>query len=1340
MEGDPEESDEDVEEQDGPAVLWEKCFQQSIFIDLSEDESLHLSDLESSFAVHLSQAESAPSEASIHFTGAELSDVDENSSECSSEREVDSKTKSSALRLNGQRPDTLQNEASLPQGNEDPGQNTSDEDQDDLPYDSDLGSPYFNHTARSDSDMNSDGIETKHANPEGPVLLEFIQRETNISEHAVSVESNAREPVARLQEEQNTKQESFLNVSNPCEAARLFTGPADDNHRPDLNHLLLRHFSQDELLCSGRLIEAETLPEVSLLESVDETVRSWAPTHNSVEIATNDRSRTRSSSCYNEINQSFCQEYDERTRENSQIAPKASEVEVGVVNSTDPDSLTSNSRSLDSKQGSREDNKADVEEQSGQDDQVQRIPLVRTRSFSEMKYGQGRVHYPQPDFSKVASKVKIPKTPPGPARPVAQCASTMHRVQSSPGILGVISRVLEDSVQPAETPYVFKDQDKPDAPALVDHLQAEYDKLLTRYAEAENLIDQMRLGTKPQEPSEVMFYLESGDHQVILGEGSHLGSLAPHLPLSDTLGEKTETTPRSNNEELDVASSNQPDQERPSDGEMMTTDLREIVSQFMQKVAEFKLSASNKSVSTAEQQMMLRSMMEAQDQLERKYISKKEEHRVLEMQNYMGLSRNTGTFDPNRLVEGDIFRIGMHLEDVKEIVDRNVCEQMSPPHPSSTPAEVPSVKVSPHCLFTASPPQCLHEGQSAVFSTAGYEMERQKEKEKQEEEEVSEVRAEGGLRQSSELTTTESQRSNAGQSDGHSQSSQGSLDGLNLTAEDGDYNEEEKSSALSEGLDPSKDLAFPGRTSSPSRQRPWTAERSKCVFNSCDLADCVSLAVEVSCSADAPKDPDTQGLSEPPLNTLSLSQRIVSPETDSGFGSSYLNQLVGGPFQANLHTDSLQSRTDGLSSSDSEGSCSNQQTTIHSAALTVQWRASTHPSEQTQACGAASAVELWVESITKEPSVMLSGSDPSLHTHLQHHHHLSEHLLSNSMDIEQRERHLSSCSCNSEALLALQSEVSRLKKDLEEGLVQLPHLEQKMDYLTSKYRQERRPKTRSRTHHRSASNSLLKQSSSRQNGSNPSASLGKIEDWISSDLDPSKSKGLDSDDTACSEIMLQFSHSPVGSRRGCGSGCTGPEVQHNLKRALNSNRGSEKNCSVKTSVLRTSSLKEGKDGLPYSNAKQRLQTAARETFYSKERWSLLSSPPPQKPLLQVNYGSSSSLPASYKLRELTLDTLSHQWKRSSQSDSALLPSNVYFQRTPSPFSLPSKTGSRTSRCRGSKEEEMSRTLDQAIEMARSMKRTTDHMAKRLSADLAKAQLHRKPHNLQPLGGRKHHDL
>lgn len=103
---------------------------------------------------------------------------------------------------------------------------------------------------------------------------------------------------------------------------------------------------------------------------------------------------------------------------------------------------------------------------------------------------------------------------------------------------------------------------------------------------------------------------------------------------------------------------------------------------------------------------MLRRILEAQDQLERRYISKKEEHRALEMQNYMGLSRNTGTFDPNRHIEGDIFRIGMHLEDIKEMIDRNIREQMqiSPPRFSSTPTSAKDLlEAKPPSRATPSP-------------------------------------------------------------------------------------------------------------------------------------------------------------------------------------------------------------------------------------------------------------------------------------------------------------------------------------------------------------------------------------------------------------------------------------------------------------------------------------------------------------------------------------------------------------------------------------------------------------------------------------------------------------
>ncbi|XP_075954208.1 uncharacterized protein aknad1 [Anarhichas minor] len=1338
MEGEAEESDGDVQLEDKPTVLWEKYIQQSIFVDLSEDESLHLSDLENSLALRLSQAESAASEASIHLSGStELSALDVTSSESSivissqSENVVESKTKSSILHVSAQRPNTIQDEPPLK--HEDPGQDTSDEDQDDLPFDGDLGSPYFNQTANLEGNMSSDGSGTVRASPDVTGMLECKTRDRDdIVERLVSAERYAEKPATLSQEDANTKRDDLFDAPKPSEVAPSWPCPSD------IDQILLRHFSQEELLRPFRPIEAETLPEVSLLESVDDTVFSWAPTHNSTTINSN---HSDSPACNSEINQSFCcDRTDERSAsEKKSSSEEEAEREIAPVTSAASDSIVSSSARLHSEQGSEDTSAVDVEKQekAEEDERVQRVPLVRTRSFIDMKYGQGQVHYPLPDFSKIAPKVKIPKTPNGPARPVPQSPTTMQRAQSSPMMLEVINRVLEDSVQPSVKPYMFKDEDKESAPALVHHLQAEYDKLLTKYAEAENLIDQMRIGTNAQPSSEPMLYLAYDDHhQGNLAEGSHLGSVASHLPPSENFGKKQETTPQSNNQVMNTTSIRQPE-EGPSDGERMTAELKDIISQFMQKVEGFKLSVSIMSASTAEQQMMLRSIMEAQDQLQREYISKKEQHRALEMQNYMGLSRKTGIFDPNRLVEGDIFRIGMHLEDIKEMIDKNVCEQISPPHSSSTPTSMKEMLLmtpSPLCMPTPSPPPCLHEEPRAGFSTVGYKMETQKEEEKEEEvEEASGVHGDEGFQQRSERITTDSLLKNTGHSCWHSRSSLGSLEGLEIPTTEA---EDERSSVSSEVIDHSNILAYLSRGSSSARQREWTRDRRSSpdsVLNAvgeCDLGDRVSLAVDVSSSADAPRDSDSHILLEPPLNTSSVSQRIVSPETDSGFGSSYLNQSASGPFQPNLLTESGPSQNDGLSSSDSEGSCSNLQTAIHSASLTSQRWASPYPSVRTQSPGAAADVERWVESTTKEPSVRLQGAERSLPARL--HHHISEPVLSTAMDTEERGSPLYSCSCNSEAIQALQSEVSRLKKDLEEGLVQLPHLSQKMDYLTSEYRQdrqERKSKTRPRTHHRSDCNSVWKPSSSTQNVSNLSSSQVRIEDWISSDMDPS----TDSGDTAGAEIMLQFHHSPVESRRG--SVRSAPEFQYKLHEALQSNRGSEGNDLVKTSGLTNSILKGGKAS--DSHAKQRPQTVM-ESFNSKERWSLFTSPSLQKPLLQVSYGSSSSLPASYKVREPPLRSMSHHRKRSTQSDTALLPSNVYFQRTPSPASVPSKTGSRTGRRRGTKESEMNRTLDQAIEVARSMKRTTDRMAKRLSADLAEAHPHRRVHSVQPQGGRKHH--
>ncbi|XP_037315160.2 microtubule organization protein AKNA-like [Pungitius pungitius] len=1287
MEGDAEDSEEECRVEGRPTVLWQKCIQQSIFVDLSEDESLHLSDLESSLASCVSQTESAASEPSIHLSGSmELSALDDTSSASSivnssqSDRMVESKTKSSILHVSAQRPNTIQDETPLK--NEDSGQQTSDEDQEDLPFDGDLGSPYFNQTANSEGKMSSDGIETVHAGPDVAGMLECKTRDKDdIVKRLVSVERYAEKPAASSQADANA---NLVDASKPREVAQSSPRPSG------IDQLLLRHFSREELLQPCRLIEAETLPEVSLLESVDDTVFSGAPTHISTTMSGH---LSGSSPCNSEMNQSVC---SDRTGGKRTRLEEEAERDIPAVPSADSDSISSSSASIHSEQCSG-DASALYEEQQEKatvGEQDLKFPLVRTRSFSEMKYGQGQVHYRLPDFSKVSPKVKIPKTPNGPARSVPQSPRTMHRAQSSPGVLEVINRVLEDSVQPSVKPYVFKDEDKRSPPALVHHLQAKYDKLLTKYAEAENRIDQMRIGNNAPPSSEAMPYLNGDDDQDNLVEGSHLGSVARHLPPSENFGEKQETVPQINNPVMNTTPCCQPE-EGPSDGERMTTELKDVISQFTQKVEGFQLSVSIMSVSTAEQQVMLRSILEAQDQLEREYISKKEEHRALEMQSYKGLSRKTGIFDPNRLVEGDIFRIGMQLEDIKEMIDRNVCEQISPPHSSSTPTpmkEMLQMKPYPLRMPTPSPPPSLHEGPSAAFSIVGNKMEAQKEAEV---EEAIEVHVDSFLESHSYC---------------HSRSSPGSLEG-----------DDQRISVSSELTHRSNILANLSGSNLSSRER--TRDSVLNPLGDCDPRECVSLAVEVSTSANAPRDSERHVPLDPPLNTSSVSQRIISPETDSGFGSSYLNQSPSGPFQPNLLTESGRPQDVGLSSLDSEGSFSNLQTAIQTASLSSQRWASPHPSVQTQSCGvaAAAAVERWVESTTKEPSIGLQAPERSLAARL--HRHVSEPVLITAMDSEERGSPPYSCSCNSEAILALQSEVTRLKKDLEEGLVQLPHLAHKMDFLTSKYRRNRQERRSEKTHHGQDYSSVWKPSLSiTQNVS--SCSQMRIEDWISSDMD----KGTDRSDTAGSEIMLEIPGSAAESIRGRVP--SAHESQYKLHEALQSNRGSE--GSGLSGVTR-SILKGGKTSDRYAQPK-----TAVDSFYSKERWSPFTSPSLQKPLLQVAYGSSSSLPASYKVKEPSARPMSSHRKRSTQSDTALLPSNVYFQRTPSPSSLPSKTGSRPGRRRGTTEVEMNRTLDRAIEVARSMKRTTDQMARRLSADLAEAHCHSRVHSVHPQGGRKPH--
>lgn len=329
------------------------------------------------------------------------------------ENVTEGKTGSSKLPMSPQRPNTLQNELPQKPGCGESGGNTSDEDQEDLPYDGDIGSPYFNQTTSSEE--NSDGGNTVHGSPDPPAPLESFHKDANTDEEKSSAASEA------------------TGVAKPCSGLT------------NINHLLLQHFSQEDLLGSGRLIEAETLPEVSLLESVDDTVVSFSAS------AENLRKQTES--------------FEERSdsKSNNESSEVKTEMEIDHPTSNASASSNQSIQNANADLLELDDKKEDV--------RIQTVPLMRTRSLGEIKYGQGKVHYRLPDFSKVASKVKIPKAPSGPVKPVPPCSDSVHRAQSSPDILDVISRVLEDFVHPSEKPYVFNANDRQTPSVPLHHLQ-----------------------------------------------------------------------------------------------------------------------------------------------------------------------------------------------------------------------------------------------------------------------------------------------------------------------------------------------------------------------------------------------------------------------------------------------------------------------------------------------------------------------------------------------------------------------------------------------------------------------------------------------------------------------------------------------------------------------------------------------------------------------------------------------------------------------------------------------------------------------------------------------------
>nr|XP_035977794.1 LOW QUALITY PROTEIN: microtubule organization protein AKNA [Halichoerus grypus] len=339
-------------------------------------------------------------------------------------------------------------------------------------------------------------------------------------------------------------------------------------------------------------------------------------------------------------------------------------------------------------------------------------------SSDASKYGRGQLNYPLPDFSKVGPRVRFPKDesyhppkarsysgqPQGPARPL---------IFKSPA--EIVQEVLLSSGEtcPAKDPppthpitRVPQEFQTPEqATKLVHQLQEDYHKLLTKYAEAENTIDQLRLGAKvnlysdqPQ-PSHSM-------HTGTVPQGTKVLSFSIPQPHSVLQWSGPAQAPQTSGTsgwpsaqgDLNPSSSapawllENPGITRDQPSAERTQELAAQASRFVAKVEAFAGLMRAGRLTAQDQLKVFQRLKDVHTALEEEYLKACREQQPA--QQLAGSQGTPGKFDPGRELEEKIFQLGIRLEELKDHMDQN---QQEPERVGSdcTPDSLPA-SPSPH--------------------------------------------------------------------------------------------------------------------------------------------------------------------------------------------------------------------------------------------------------------------------------------------------------------------------------------------------------------------------------------------------------------------------------------------------------------------------------------------------------------------------------------------------------------------------------------------------------------------------------------------------------------------
>ncbi|KAM6975905.1 LOW QUALITY PROTEIN: uncharacterized protein akna [Tautogolabrus adspersus] len=467
---------------------------------------------------------------------------------------------------------------------------------------------------------------------------------------------------------------------------------------PQISPLLL-HFTAEEITAAPG-IEAETLPELSSIESIQESPRSHKSLKSSPRPEEKLRASPQPAAMFSEDVVSNCHSKETNGSLSGMVKPgkhhKQPTPSQRKTKKHPPEASHSRTRCLGT-------GRADSSRQITPCDRELREPRSRSNAAKVDESMREPLSYRTPDFSKVEPRVRFPKggyTPPKSGRSVKResLAPEPPVVFKSPAeiVKEVLLNTPDGSPEPSGScraqscaplsivPQEFRSQQQ--AITLSEQLQENYNILLTKHAEAKNTIDRLRLGAKVNlysDPPKPGHLVQSGLNR----EPSKVMTLDfPQAQRAEINSASLHPNGPSPQRSKFIRSPSATSSQGPQLGQQLASILDSEAEKFLQQLHTFEDLLKTKQLKPVEQMEGVSQLAEGLDSLERGYLMARDEHKLLLQQ-----GAEIGYFDPERELEGRIFQCGLSMEEVKEHVEQMpeeppTCEAPPTPQPDLIPS------------------------------------------------------------------------------------------------------------------------------------------------------------------------------------------------------------------------------------------------------------------------------------------------------------------------------------------------------------------------------------------------------------------------------------------------------------------------------------------------------------------------------------------------------------------------------------------------------------------------------------------------------------------------------